>query len=346
MNAKRFFLLALAVTLAVLLCLGGALAVLDPFFVVRGLQEDQLAFFSNQRYELAGLIRRQDYSNLVMGTSLVDNYRASWFTQKLGKPTLKVSFPSGWPMEFDKALRLAWDTHHQLDTVYFGMDLLILIRDPREQDVDLPDYLYNTNPLDDVAYFLNKESYIQAAKAAWKARSGGGRTLDNAYIWDGTVLFSREMALQCYQRPERCAPPEPAQPWIDIADENLAVFRAWIEEHPETHFNIWCAPYSVLCWDMLTRTGRVDAYLAALEHAWDVLSRYENVTLYSFLDFEEIITNLDLYTDSVHCSSEVSWVEAQFMMAGLNPVTRENYRDRIARLRDFVTGYDYDALFE
>ena len=74
MNGKRFFLSAVALTLAVLLCLGGALAALDPFFVVRALEEDEHAFFSNQRYEMAGLVRNQDYSAVVMGTSLVANY--------------------------------------------------------------------------------------------------------------------------------------------------------------------------------------------------------------------------------------------------------------------------------
>lgn len=346
MNAKSFFLTAVGLTLAILLLLGGALAILDPFFMVRGVEPDQPAFFSNERYELAGLIRNQDYSNLVMGTSLVANYRASWFTQGLGKPTLKITFPSGWPSEFDKALRLAYETHPGLDTVYFGMDLQILVRDPEEQDVDLPDYLYNTDPLDDVAYYLNKESYIQAAKSVWKTRTGGACVLDDAYVWDGTVEFSRQAALLFYDRPESCAPQEPAQPWVDNADRNLTVFQSWIEEHPETQFRIWCAPYSMLCWDQFTRMGRSDAYLTALEYAWEVLTRYENVTLYSFLDWKDVITNLDLYADTIHCSGLVTQVEAQFLMSGVGQVTRENYRDRIAYLRSFVKEYDYDALFE
>lgn len=347
MNGKRFFLSALALTVAALLCLGGALAALDPFFVTRGLKEDgQRAVFSNQRYEMAGLIRNQDYSAVVMGTSLVANYRASWFTQGLGKPTLKITFPSGWPEEFDKALRLAFDTHPALDTVYFGMDLNVLVRSPEEQDVDLPDYLYNADPLDDVEYFLNKETYIQAAKSALKLHNGEGSALDDAYIWDGTAEFSKEHSMQVYYRWEEYYPTEPAQPWVENAEKNLAVFTAWIEEHPQTQFNIWCAPYSILYWDWLTHAGRVDAYLTALEHAWGILSQYENVHLYSFLDREDIITDLDNYTDYIHCSGVVTKMEAESMMAGLEPVTAENYQDKVARLREFVTGYDYDALFE
>ena len=346
MDAKRFFLSALVLTLAILLCLGGALAALDPFFQVRGLDGDESAFFSNQRYEMAGLIRNQDYSAVVMGTSLVANYRASWFTEGLGKPTLKITFPSGWPKEFDKAIRLAWATHRSLDTVYFGMDLNVLVRSPDEQDVDLPDYLYNTFLFDDVEYFLNKETYIQAARSALKNLQGEGSTLDNAYIWDGAAEFSRAHSMKVYYRWERYEEPEDPEEWVANADENLAVFLAWIEEHPETEFNIWCAPYSILYWDYLTHDGRVNAYLTALEHAWSILSRYENVTLYSFLGREDIITDLDNYTDYIHCSGAVTKLEAESMMAGLDPVTAENYRDKVSQLREFVTHYDYDALFE
>ncbi len=152
--------------------------------------------------------------------------------------------------------------------------------------------------------------------------------------------------MRVYYREPAYADPVPAEPWVANADANLAVFTAWIEEHPETEFNIWCAPYSILYWDWLTHAGRVNAYLVALEHAWGILSRYENVHLYSFLDREDIVTNLDNYTDYIHCSGAVTKLEAESMMAGLDPVTKDNYRDKIFALRRFVTGYDYDALFE
>lgn len=346
MKAKAFFLYALALTVGGLLALTLALAAMDPFFMMRELDGEKPALFVNQRYEMAGLIRNQDYEAVVMGTSLVANYRASWFTQGLQKPTLKITFPGGWPQEFDQALRFAWETHPDLDTVYFGMDLNLLVRSPDEQDVYLPDYLYNTDPLDDVAYFLNKETYIQAARSLVRGARGETVPLDNAYIWDGTVEFSKEHSMQVYYRLDTYSDPEPAEPWIANADANLAVFLAWIEEHPETEFNIWCTPYSILYWDFLAHIGRVDAYLAALEHAWGVLSQYENVHLYSFLDREDIITNLDNYTDYIHCSGAVTRLQAESMMAGLDPVTADNYRDKVAQLREYVTNYDYDALFE
>lgn len=172
MSAKRFFIGVLA---AVLLLLGSAMAFLmavDPLMTLHPLEEGETALFSNQRYEMPGLIRNQDYSAVVMGTSLVANYRASWFTEALGAETLKITFPDGWVSEFDTALNLAFDTHPELERVFFCLDPNILIRPDSERTVELPQYLYNTNPLDDVSFYLNADSLVLAAKTV-RARAEG-----------------------------------------------------------------------------------------------------------------------------------------------------------------------------
>ena len=232
MKAKTFVWAVLAAVLGVLGALALVLALTDPFFVVRGLDEEDTALFSNQRYEMAGLIRNQDYSAVVMGTSLVANYRASWFTEGLGKETLKITFPDGWLSEFDTALHLAYQTHPELDTVFFGLDLNILIRPDSQRDVELPMYLYNTNPFDDVQYFLNKETYIQVAKLLVNRLNGGTTTLDNAYVWDGSHEFSREHSLEVYYRLPDVSPPEPEDTYLAAAKENLAVVTGWAGRTP------------------------------------------------------------------------------------------------------------------
>ena len=77
MRAKRFFIGVLAGAVICLAALAAVVCVQDPFFVLRGVDEGETAVFDNERYEMAGLIRHQDYSSVVMGTSLVANYRAS-----------------------------------------------------------------------------------------------------------------------------------------------------------------------------------------------------------------------------------------------------------------------------
>ena len=345
MKAKTFFLSSVA---AILVCFGVLIALLsleDPFFVLNGIGEGETAMFSNQRYEMPGLIRHQDYSAVVMGTSLVANYRASWFTQGLGKKTLKITFPDGWVSEFDTSLELAFRTHPELDTVYFCFDPNILVRPDSERTVELPRYLYNLNPLDDLEYLLNADTYALALRAWLDRRESKTVTLDEAYIWDRAYIFSKSQTLANYHRPAVSGTALPADAFLAAADENLAVVCRWAREHPEVKFVLWFPPYSVLYWDLRTRDGTDTALIAAVEHAAFTLLEYDNVELYCFLDAFDVITNLDNYTDHVHCSAAVTAWAAQNLLEGGWELTRENCRERLDALRQFAAGYDYDAIF-
>jgi hypothetical protein len=346
MNGKRFVAVVLAVTLVCLGAVAGFVRWVDPLFSARALEEGETALFTNQRYEMAGLIRNQDYSAVVMGTSLVANYRASWFTQGLGEETLKITYPDGWLTEFDTALRLAFSTHESLDTVYFCLDPNILVRSDSERTVELPHYLYNENPLDDVEFYLNADSVMLAAQTLAARAKGGGSDLDSAYIWDGTTTFSKAQALVSYPRPEVSGTTLDERAYQSACDENLARITAWAQEHPDVSFSIWFPPYSILYWDKLQREGRTDAVLWAVEYAAEQLMSYDNVTVYSFLQDVDTITNLDNYTDHVHCSAAVTKSVAERMMDGQCRLEAQSDLAQLEELRQFVESYDYDALFD
>lgn len=342
MNAKRFFLTVLA---ALLLCLGGTTALVawaDPLNS-RGLAEGETALFVNQRYEMAGLIRNQDYSAVVMGTSLVANYRASWFTQGLGEPTLKITFPDGWIREFDTALSLAYRTHPNLDQVYFCLDPNILIRSDSERTAELPGYLYNDNPLDDAEFYLNADSLLLALRTLQARRAGTGTDLDSAYLL--TAPCSKVQALASYPRPPVSAAQLEEDAYRAACDENLAVVTSWIEAHPDTRFTIWFPPYSILYWDKMTREGRADAVIWAVEYAAQKLLSYDNVSLHCFLFQYNTITDLYLYADHVHSAISVNEQCAAAMMSGQWRLTEENYKLRLDELRQFVANYDYEGIF-
>lgn len=344
MNPKRFFIAVLAGVL-VCFCALSAFAISgDPFFVLSGLEEGDLAEFDNQRYQMGGLIRNQEYSAIVMGTSLVANYRASWFTQGLGKQTLKVTFPDGWISEFDTALSLAFRAQKGLDTVLFCMDPNIMIRPDSQRAVELPGYLYDLNPLNDVEYLLNVDTYQLVGRGLLK--NSVLTSLDEAYVWDGAYTFSWGNALAGYPRPAVSQTTLPADTYLEAVEENLSVVCAWIEEHPDTEFIIWLPPYSILYWDKCTREGSADAVLTAVEHMGERLLDYDNVTFYLFTDDYEVITDLNNYTDHIHCSGEVtSYVAHSVMDPDLRVADREELSRRVAELRDYVSGYDYTLIF-
>lgn len=342
-KSKTFFLAALSCALLLLSCAAGLVAWTDPLLTVGTLEEGGTALFINERYELAGLIRRQDYSSVVMGTSSVANFRASWFTQGTGKKTLKITFPDGRLSEFDTALDLAFRTHGELDTVYFCLDPTVLIRE--EQVSELPEYLYNDNPVDDVEFYLNAESVALAAKSlAW--REQGRVSLDDAYVWEDGHEFSWRAALENYERPEDAGGQLPADTYLAAAERNMDVVCRWMEEHPNTRFVVWYPPYSILFWDKMLREGKADAVMEAVKHATLRMMDYDNAEVHCFLHALEYISELGNYTDHIHCSAAItSWEADMLMHSDRWRLTREDYSWRLDELQNYFKEYNFQMLF-
>ena len=342
MKAKTFFISVLACVLLALTGTAAIVAWVDPLLTAGMPEEDETALFVNERYEMAGLIRHQDYEDIVIGTSLVANYRASWFTEGTGRKTLKVTFPDGRLSEFDIALDLAFRTHGTLNTVYFCLDPNVLIREDR--GVELPEYLYNDNPADDLQFYFNGESLALAVKSMLLGEDAKV-PLDEAFIWDGKYEFSWSAALGAYVRPEKAGEPLPADAYLAAARANMDIVCSWVEAHPDTRFKIWFPPYSILYWDKTQREGTTEAILTALEYAWGRLVSYENVSVHSFLNDRWTITELGEYADHIHCSSAITMQTAQWMVNGDWRIWPEIYVGQIDELRQFVNSYDFDAIF-
>ena len=51
-------------------------------------------------------------------------------------------------------------------------------------------------------------------------------------------------------------------------------------------------------------------------------------------------------TEHIHCSTLVTRYEAEQVLAGEWTIWPQFYQKQIEELRQFVTGYDYDGLFE
>jgi len=177
-------------------------------------------------------------------------------------------------------------------------------------------------------------------------RQGTGVCLDDAYLLGRDIKFGQEYAVKFYPRPETVSTTKlPEDAYRAVCDRNLAVVTGWIEAHPDTEFYIWFPPYSMLYWDKVTREGRAEAVLWAVEYATSRLLGYENVNVHCFLISGNVITDLDEYTDHIHCSTEVTkWVTEE-MLAGRWRFNEENYQLRLDELREFVANYDYESLF-
>ena len=318
--------------------------VVDPFFHYRSPDPEAEVWFE-QRYQTAGLLRSQDYETVLMGTSLAANYRPLWFDAYFDTRTVKATFPNGGFHEFTQALDYAYETH-DVKRVIFGLDPNILVRSVEEAPDQLPAYLYDTNPWNDGPYLLNKSVLVRTLYVLREKAEGNTQALQDAFVWDGSVFFSKELALAGYQRPEAEDTVLPEDAFFAVCDENLAVVKSWLTEHPDTEFIFYYSPYSILFWDKMERQGRTDAMFAALKYATEQLLAYDNVKIQCFLTDIDTITDLDNYADHIHVAGRVTWKMSKAMAGTENLLTPENYAEKLDALREYVVNYDYESIWE
>ena len=341
----RKWALGLLAAIAAMLGLCAAVVVtVDPFFHYRAPDPEAEVWFE-QRCQTAGLLRSQDYETVLMGTSLAANYRPLWFDAYFDTRTVKATFPNGGFHEFSQALDYACQTH-DVKRVIFGLDPNILVRSVEEAPDQLPAYLYDTNPWNDSPYLLNKDVLVRALYVVREKAAGNTQALQDAFVWDGNVFFSKELALAGYQRPEAEDTVLPEDAFFDICDENLAVVETWLTEHPNTEFIFYYSPYSILFWDEMERQGRTDAMFAVLKHATEALLAYDNVKIQCFLTDIDTITDLDNYADHIHVAGRVTWKMSKAMAGTEHLLTLENYEAKLDALREYVVNYDYESIWE
>lgn len=341
---RRWALGMLAILLALLTACAAFVYAVDPCFYYR-LPEKWEPVFFNERYQDAGLARNVDADTVLLGTSMVANWRASWLEKAFGGTAVKLTIPDGYLSEFDTALKAVWQ-QREPDQIVFSLDTNILIRDESGLTGALPGYLYDQNPLNDIKYLLNKDTLYYSVYTLLQNRRGQGETLDDAFTWDGTVWWNHITALENYQRPEIAAEPLPADAYAANTAANLAVILGWVTGHPDTEFDIFFPPYSILYWDKEQRLGETDAVFAALTQAFSALTKCENVRLYYFPADTELTLDLDNYCDYIHHSGETCRRVLEAMQTDTCRVTEENQKELLATWREFVVNYPYDQLWD
>ncbi len=341
---RRFAAMLLLTALLVLGLCAGTVRLVDPFFHYHSPDPEGEVWF-DQRYQCAGLLRSQSYQTVFMGSSLAANYRPFWFDVFYDTSTVKVTFPNGGFGEFGQALDYAF-SRQKVERVIFGLDPNLLARSPAEAPAELPAYLYDDDPWNDAPYLLNKDVLLRSAYTVLKKRAGQTQPLQDAFLWDGNVYFSKELALAGYQRPEPTGAVLPPDAFLENSRANLREVRRWLETYPDAEFVFFFSPYSILFWDKMQRTGETEAMLAMLDDATAALLSYENAEVQFFMADPAIITDLDNYADHIHVAGRVTYAMAEAMPTGKYRLTEENRAETLDALRDIVVHYDYDGIWD
>lgn len=301
MKKKTWALLCLAGIVGAFLFLSALVIAIDPFQVYRRATHYMPPIDNTtQVYANAGIVRNYEYDSAIVGTSVTENFRPSQMDDLLGGRFIKLCTSAGTAYNHALLMNLAFDTR-EMKRIVYGLDVYSLIGALDKTGSKVPLYLYDKNPFNDVQYWLNRSvlaSFLPRCLRAW-GQTQDDSLRDSMYCWAGRDEYG-EAALYnaLFDAPTII---NPADKYTDAAKANLETHLiAFIEAHPETQFDIFFPPYSAAEWSTMLSRGNLEAMLTLRGLCYDMLSIYDNVTLYDFSVRENWVLDLSNYKDTLH----------------------------------------------
>ena len=348
--------------LASLFAVGAVVAYVDPFFHY-GPPKDQFFYtLFEQRSQNDGITRFFKYDSIITGTSMAENFKVSLFDEVFDADSIKVPYSGATYREINDNLQRAYDSGHDVRYVLRPLDYSQLIQDKdlkREDMGEYPEWLYNSNPFDDVKYLLNRDVIINytlpAIAGALKGREGGWTSFDDYSFTGDMNEFGRDVVLR-----DRASFTE-AQDQETATEEEIEMVRGNMEqnvvslakEHPDTVFLYFFTPYSMAYWGELREEGTMDKYLFLIRMATEMMLECDNIHVYCFGLLKDVTSNLDLYRDVAHYSPEVSDLIIESMAEAEKGEYRGSVQIRLTNdnadafydeMEEYIRGFDYNSL--
>ena len=354
MSYKKWGISFLALFLAACLLMGTAVAVIDPFFHYHKPLPFLQYEIGNQRYQNDGIEKHFDYDTMIVGNSMSENFKASECDALFGAKTVKVPLSGASPKELDMNIRTAVKFNPELKRVFMNLDWSNFIKDKdymSYDDDDYPDYLYNSNPFDDVKYLLNKNIFGDALRMISYTLSGGRTTtMDEYSFWhnDPETVYGWDSI---------CASYEPN--WFHdeeqfFTEDRREILRANLEqnviavarENPQIDFYFFMPPYSMFFWAKMYNVRELGLQLDAQRAAIEMLLEYDNIHLFSFVDEFALAQDYSRYKDYIHYDADVNSWMLECMSKGEHRLTKNNYQQYLNHCSDFYLSFDYEALLD
>lgn len=304
----------------------------------------------DERYVNDGILRHFDYTTVITGTSMAQNFKPSEVEALFGGTCVKATFSGAGYAELSDNIRRALERNKELQTVIWTMDYNALIREADWGQYDeYPTYLYDDNPFNDVSYIFNKTIwYHYVMKSLMMTLTGTpSTTMDQYASWDKETGYQHIMAN--YNRWEtRVDMIEglDAQAKVMVAENVQKNFVDLVNDYPDKTFYIFYTPYSIYYWDFLNQEGMMQMQFDAEQIATELLLECPNVKLFNFHDQHDIINNPNNYRDKEHYAAEINSRILTWIAGGKGLVTKENYKERLEQEKDYYLHFNYERMFQ
>lgn len=343
-------ILTLGVVFVVLGLVAGVVVVLDPFMHYHKPWFGYGMVSWKEAYTNPGVAKNLDFNAAVIGGSYVQNTKVSTVDRVFGVKAVKLTNAGGTPANLHRLLDLAFSSGQPLKTVLVAIPVTKFTSSNTDSlRSELPEYLYDDNPLNDVAYLWNREVVIPAAVTALNQVVGRGknwseeRWLDEAYSWWGRYKTKNGKAyiLKHYEPPSKASREYPAGHYRDAAKAQFEAHLApVITAHPDTVFRFFFPPFSRLLWRDLLDRGSLRAHLEIKRYLTVRLLSYPNVEVHDFMRLEQYMSDLDNYKDRTHFLPPVTEYLTEALATGEHRLTTAETDADLDAFLAYVAAYD------
>lgn len=327
----------------------------DPYFHYHAPRANQYYYeINNQRSQNDGIIKHFDYEALITGTSMTNGFKTSEAEKYFGYSFIKVPFNGASYKEINSNVVNAIKSNPNLKLVIRALDMNMFGQDKDTMRFDLgvyPKHLYNSNPLDDIKYLLNREiafglSYDMLVGRRKEGFKPGITSFDeysrftdknigiNSVIQDKNVLLAQTGDEESLTDEEKA---------ILIANIKQNLIEA-ADTNPEIDFFYFFTPYSIAFWNTMRVEGTLKKQIEMERIVTELLLPYENIHLFSFNLRTDITTDLNNYTDSLHYEGWINSLMLKYMSIDMYRITYDNYLNYFDDELDYYDNFDYTSL--
>lgn len=361
MNNKKWAAIVLGATSICLLVLMIINIIVDPFMQYHSPLSKMKPYYKYTQeyamYWLVGRVKNTPTEAVIVGSSLSNFISSDKLGEQSGLKVVSLSKSAGRPNIYTLFLRESLK-RNRLQTIYYELNFPHL---HMEYEGDIPLYLYNSNPIDDVKYVLNKNvskrsAYILISWLGDQFQPGNdtkrdkipAKTVFEVDRSQSTSIYSTlAVARSLYVRHGKVADKSSVIDYRTKAKNNIEQnIIPFLKENPEIKFVFIVPCISILNTYDLVCEGTVDDYLAIHKDIMLSILQYDNAEIHMFTDLEGFVNDLDNYKDRVHYVPAGGDLICNGLETGAYKVTPENIDERLRHLKSMAESFEIPFLKE
>ena len=350
-SAARWFIGTLAAIVLLLAVFAGVCIYTDPFCHYHAPLSgynytDYIPYYLND-----GIIRNYDFTGILMGSSMTENFKKTEADRLFGGNFIKIPLYGASLKEMNEQLQRVYERSKTPEYVIRSVDEYTLLQGEDETNYPLSDveHLYNENIFDDVKYLFNLQILKDhTLKILNDPLPAGEPSIDFDRYCSWEHPSGKETVVSQYSVSD--TPGEEAVLTQEAREKMIGNIRCNLMEiayeHPETTFICFFPPYSICNWEIMKYTNRLHLKVELYRAAAEEILKCPNIRLFSFDAQYDFVCDLDKYSDPYHYNAAGNSALLKLMSEGVGQLTKENYQDYFNEVEKFYSEYDYAWLHE